>query len=84
LPIGILEVASYYSVGGSSTVAKQNSAWSFESADLRFSNGDQSVGWLLYRDIPLTVPEPQTAVLFGIGLVGILVGRRRGSALKLR
>ena len=62
------------------------SAWMlhfhFGSQELN-SIGDEQRVWLVRDgDVAYAVPEPGTLALFGLGLLGIGVGRRRKSALR--
>lgn len=83
---------NFYANGGSSAFA-YNSGWNLllnnvdDDADDLYGHGirlsQQGFPWFLAvpdtTSVPGELPEPAVAVLFGLGLLGIAVGRRRRS-----
>lgn len=78
--VGYIQILTDYYNAPNSQILKDNEWGAIANADTYSSIGSTSIypiGWMLYRDMPQSVPEPGTLSLAGLGLFAAALARRR-------
>lgn len=74
---GALEVQT--GDGNRSDSVSNYNEWGTFAATEAYAGVPQSIGWLLYRQPSMSVPEPGSAALAGVALLAVLGTRRRAT-----